>query len=137
MALFSRSKKADAKAEKPAKVAKPKTEKKAKAVVATPADAGVQTHVDVAHVLRNPRVTEKATMHSAEGVYVFDVATRSNKREIAAAIQKAYNVKPRKVAIVTIHSKNVRNMRTGKTGVKQGGKKAYVYLKKGDSITLF
>jgi hypothetical protein len=32
--------------------------------------------------------------------------------------------------------KSVRHARTGKTGMKGGGKKAYVYLKSSDSINI-
>jgi len=125
MALFSRktTKKEDTpKAVKAAEVAK---------AAKTP---GMKQ--DLSHVLLAPRITEKATMHSAAGVYVFDVATSANKKQISSAIQAVYNVKPRAVHIVNIRSKIVRNMRTGKSGVKQGGKKAYVYLTKGETISI-
>lgn len=91
---------------------------------------------DYAHVLRNPRITEKATMHSMQGVYVFDVAASATKRDILRAVHEIYKVLPRKVSIAQVPSKNVRSVRTGKRGVKSGGKKAYVYLKKGETITI-
>jgi ribosomal protein L23 len=91
---------------------------------------------DYAYTLKNPRITEKATMHSMQGVYVFDVSDRSTKRDIVRAVTEIYKVTPRKVGIVTVPSKNVRSARTGKKGVKSGGKKAYVYLKKGETITI-
>ena len=69
-------------------------------------------------------------------VYVFDVTTSANKRQIASAVQAVYKVKPRKVAIVNIRAKETRNMRTGQSGMKGGGKKAYVYLNKGETITI-
>lgn len=90
----------------------------------------------LAHIFVSPRITEKATMHESSGVYTFDISGRANKREIMAAITKIYKVTPRAVRVVTIPSKEKRNARTGKRGVKRGGKKAYVYLKKGDTITL-
>ncbi len=89
-----------------------------------------------AEVLRNPRVTEKATVHRELGVYVFDVAENATKRSIAAAVALLYKVSPRKVRIVPVPSKVKRSMRTGARGISRGGKKAYVYLKRGDSITL-
>ena len=91
---------------------------------------------NVSDVLKNPRITEKATMHSEGGVYTFDVAQNATKRSIAQAVRVAYKVTPRKVTIVQIPSKVKRSMRTGKTGVASGGKKAYVYLKKGETITI-
>ncbi len=88
------------------------------------------------NVLRNPRITEKATMHSDAGVYTFDVADSATKRDILKAVRALYSVSPRKVAIVAIPKKWKRNMRTGKRGQQGGGKKAYVYLKKGETITI-
>ena len=75
-------------------------------------------------------------MHSASGIYAFDVANVSNKREVLQAVRELYKVTPIKVRVVTIPSKIKRSARTGKSGVRGGGKKAYVYLKKGDTITL-
>ncbi len=91
---------------------------------------------DLSHILLIPRITEKATMHEAAGVYTFDVASSANKRQITEAVRQLYKVTPRMVRIVRIPSKQKRNMRTGKIGAKSGGKKAYVYLKLGDKITV-
>lgn len=88
------------------------------------------------NVLKNPRITEKATMHSDAGVYTFDVTDSATKRDILKAVRVLYSVSPRKVAIVAIPRKWKRNMRTGKKGMQGGGKKAYVYLKKGETITI-
>jgi len=126
MALFGTKKPASAKA------SEGKEEKKA-AVAQT---SGTSVGHDVSHVLRHARITEKATMHSGAGVYTFDISEKATKREIIAAVKGLYKVTPLKVAVVTIPSKVRRNMRTGKSGVKQGGRKAYVYLKKGETITL-
>ncbi len=92
--------------------------------------------VDIARVLTQPRITEKATIGTAENVYVFDVAPDTNKVQIKEAIKKVYNVNPVKVHVSKIAKKQVRNMRTGIKGTKAGGKKAYVYLKKGESISI-
>lgn len=124
MALFSKTKKVEKKAEKkPVAVAK-----------TAPAIAGVKT--ELSHVIVRPRITEKSTWHSAQGIYVFDVAVDANKQQITQAVRAIYAVTPRKVHIVTVPSKQKRSARTGKLGVKGGGKKAYVYLKKGETINL-
>ncbi len=91
---------------------------------------------DYAHVLKHPRITEKATTHQAASVYTFDIAERATKRDIIAAVRAIYKVTPHKVAIVVVPSKARRSMRTGQRGISRGGKKAYVYLKKGETITL-
>ncbi|MBX4198600.1 50S ribosomal protein L23 [Candidatus Parcubacteria bacterium] len=83
-------------------------------------------------IIKRPRITEKASMKTEAGVYAFDVATVANKKTIAHAIKELYNVTPIKIAVVTIPTKRV--MIKGKWGNKGGGKKAYVYLKKGETI---
>lgn len=93
-------------------------------------------HGGNAHILQHARITEKATVNSMNSVYVFNVAISATKRDIIRTVKSLYNVTPRQVAITTVPSKNVRNRRTGKRGVKTGGKKAYVYLKKGETITI-
>ena len=111
---------------------KKKTEDKAKEVK-TPAVKTENTSViDLAHVIVRPRITEKASVVAENGIYSFEVSERSTKKTIAAAVKELYNVTPTKVAIVTIPRKNV--IVRGKRGVKKGGKKAYVYLKKGETI---
>lgn len=87
-------------------------------------------------ILRNPRITEKASANMSIGVYTFDVSDRSTKRSIKEAVFEVYKVRPRMVHIVTIQRKARRNARTGRSGLSSGGKKAYVYLKKGETIAI-
>lgn len=112
---------------------KKKTTKKADAPAATASVSAGQR--DLSHVLMHARITEKATMHSDAKVYTFDIAPRATKRDVIRAVHQLYKVTPRMVRVVTVPMKSVRHARTGKTGVKGGGKKAYVYLKSSDSIT--
>lgn len=87
------------------------------------------------NVLLRPRITEKAALAADKnGVYVFEVAKDANKNSIKASVKAVYGVTPRMVRVATIPSKAV--FFRGKRGVKTGGKKAYVYLKKGDKIEL-
>lgn len=85
-------------------------------------------------VLLRPRVTEKASMQAEVGAYVFEVKGDANKQNISDAIKQVYGFTPVKVNITKIPSKRV--LVRGKRGVKSGGKKAYVYLKEGDSIEI-
>ena len=86
------------------------------------------------NIILRPHITEKATL-SAEGfVYVFEIASRASKYNVARAITEQYKVTPLKIRTVTIPSKNT--FVRGKRGVSSGYKKAYVYLKKGDKIDL-
>ena len=91
---------------------------------------------DLSSILRHARITEKATMHSADGVYTFDIAESATKRDVVQAVMALYKVTPRMVHIVKVPKKTRRNPRTGKTGITRGGKKAYVYLKKGETTTI-
>lgn len=87
-----------------------------------------------AHVLRRPRITEKAAHVSTKNVYTFDIAKTTTKNEIMKAIKALYKVTPVAIRTVSIPRRNV--IRRGKAGVQSGGKKAYVSLKKGDKIEL-
>ncbi len=104
---------------------------------AIPSAAGVVgIGCDLSAVLKHARITEKATMHSSDGVYTFDIAKDATKRDVIQSVYALYKVLPRKVRIVKVPTKMRRNPRTGKTGITRGGKKAYVYLKKGETITI-
>ncbi|MFA6077943.1 MAG: 50S ribosomal protein L23 [Candidatus Paceibacterota bacterium] len=85
-----------------------------------------------AYTLVRPRITEKASLLASSNVYTLNVPSEMNKIEIAKVVQKLYKVKAIKITVATIRKKNIFNR--GKWGVKGGGKKAYVFLKKGDSI---
>ncbi len=85
-------------------------------------------------ILKNPRITEKASIVAEGGVYTFDISPRTNKQEVAKAIFALYKIKPKKVSVVVSRADHV--FVRGKRGVQAGGKKALVYLKKGDKIDL-
>ncbi len=85
-------------------------------------------------ILRHPHVTEKAAASAERGIYVFEVATDANKRDIAKAVELFYKVTPVKVTVVTIPAKII--MVKGRKGVRKAGKKAYVFLKKGEKIEI-
>src|SRR3989344_4374539 len=135
MAFFTRTKKS---AQGGSSSGGKNTDKSTAVVAAVGVDKPVRESLSggVADVLKNPRITEKATMHSDAGVYTFDVTAGATKRDIMKAVRALYSVSPRKVAIVSVPKKWKRNMRTGKRGQQGGGKKAYVYLKKGETITI-
>ena len=91
-------------------------------------------HAPLFSVILRPRVTEKASMKSGNNVFTFEVAANATKHTISKAVLDIYKVSPLKVNIVTIPSKKV--FVRGKAGMKAGGKKAYVYLKKGETIDI-
>ena len=85
-------------------------------------------------IIKNGRVTEKASNALAQNVYIFDVEKSANKTEIKKAVFSLYKIKPVKVNILSIPTKEV--FTRGKKGVRGGGRKAYVYLKEGDKIEI-
>lgn len=86
-------------------------------------------------VLIRPRVTEKAAIAAEKNnVYAFEVTKDATHRSVIASIRDAYKVTPEKVRLLSIPRKKV--FVRGNRGVKGGGKKAYVYLKKGDKIEI-
>ena len=133
MALFGKKKeekKEKGKDEAPKKdVAKKTTAKKSDPV---PVSSG-----DRSWVLRKPRMTEKATITpEVSNAYVFDIDPRATKTDVKEAVKEIYKVSPTKVNITKVPKKSVerRRARSVKKGFRAGGKKAYIYLKKGDKI---
>lgn len=86
----------------------------------------------IVNIIKNPRITEKASNNAEQNVYTFDVAPGANKTEISKAVFAFYKVKPLKVNVLSIPRKEISSR--GKKGMRGGGKKAIVYLKKGDKI---
>lgn len=87
-----------------------------------------------ASVVIGPRITEKAAYASEKNVYVFNVTTSANKIQIRKAIKDQFKVTPVKIAVVVSKPKAV--VFRGNRGTQGISKKAYVYLKKGDTIDL-
>lgn len=87
-------------------------------------------------ILLAPRITEKGAYLSAAGVYVFNIARDANKVQVAEAIRETFKVTPRKVTVVNVPRKETATRGTNRKGMTRAGKKAYVFLKKGDTIEL-
>jgi large subunit ribosomal protein L23 len=104
-----------------------KTKKNTEEVVDT---KKVKTHP----LIKSPRITEKAAIGAEKGIYTFNVIDSATKNEIKKAIKLIYGVSPLRVSTTKITPKTV--IRRGKVGTKKGGKKAVVYLKKGDKIAI-
>lgn len=122
MALFSRSKKIEESAvEKTVKVA---------------ASTARATDTNLSSVIVKPRITEKAVRLGEQNVYTFEVRRTATKRDVSAAVKALYNVTPVNVNIVNKTPRQVMSRAKGRRLTVAGMKKAYVYLKKGDSISL-
>lgn len=86
-------------------------------------------------MLSAPWLSEKALIGTEKGVYVFAVPGSATKTEIKSAIEKIYKVVPTKVGIVNVPGKRKALRKKRGFGTRAARSKAYVYLKKGETIT--
>ena len=84
--------------------------------------------------IRNPIITEKATILSEQNKTVFKVHEKANKTSIKKNIEKLFKVSVVKVNI--INQKTKMKLKQGRKSYKSGYKKAIITLKKGQSIDL-
>ena len=84
--------------------------------------------------IRQPIVTEKATILSEQNKTVFKVHSGANKRSIKKNIEKLFKVTVLKVNV--LNKKKKTKIKQGKLSTKPGYKKAIITLKKGQSIDL-
>lgn len=124
MALFSRSKKTEIAPEAAAPKRAPKPSR------ALPTDRNLSI------VLKAPRITEKSVGQGERNVYTFVVNARATKFQVRDAVKAQFNVTPVKVNIVNKAPRRTHSRSKGRTVTEHGMKKAYVYLKKGESISL-
>ena len=84
--------------------------------------------------IKNPILTEKATILSEQNTTVCTVHEGANKKTIKKNIEKLFKVNVIKVNI--INQKSKLKTKQGRKSVKVGYKKAIITLKKGHSIDL-
>lgn len=91
---------------------------------------------NLSRVVKGLRITEKAVNLGDRNVYTFNISRDATKYQIRDAIKFLYNVTPVRINIVNKKpSTRTSGSRTRAFKVK-GTKKAYVYLKEGDTINL-
>ena len=83
-------------------------------------------------VIRKPIITEKATLASENGAYVFEVSIDSNKPQIKEAVEALFEVKVK--AVNTTITKGKAKRFRGQMGKRKDVKKAYVTLEEGNAI---
>lgn len=120
MALFSRSKKTVEEAT-PA----PRNVSKARSI-----------DRNLSSVIVSPAITEKAMLLQDSSVYTFFVRKNATKYDVYDAVVTYFKVTPVKVNIVNKLPRTSVSGSRGRAISQPGFKKAYVYLKKGDSITI-
>ncbi|HYD93122.1 MAG TPA: 50S ribosomal protein L23 [Candidatus Paceibacterota bacterium] len=109
-----------------------KSEKKAASKAPAPAKALENSKLEVA--LAAPWMSEKALIGTERGVYVFAVPADVTKTDVAQAVERIYKVVPTKVNIANLPAKR-KALRTRRGfGVRARRHKAYVYLKKGETL---
>lgn len=98
---------------------------------------------DLFDVIVAPVMTEKATDATEAGnVYTFIVNPKANKAQIAAAVEKAWDVKVEGVRTAIYAGKQRRSfmgrfVRSPKVGRRPSWKKAMVRVAEGDSIEFY
>lgn len=122
MGLFSRKKKVDAGTTVPA--------------VNKVAPKALSTDRNLASVIVGPRITEKAVGMGDKNVYTFNVIPSATKFLVRDAIKALYGLTPVKVNIVNKKPATRISGSRNRMVKVSGHKKAYVYLKKGDTINL-
>ncbi len=86
-------------------------------------------------IIKKPLITEKNTIHSSMGVYVFEVNELATKTDIKKAVEAQFGVK-----VLTINTSICRGrskMNKFGKGATPYWKKALVKLKAGEKIALF
>lgn len=125
MGLFTKTKPADDTATKTVAVA-----------LKNQGPAPSPTDRNLASVIERTRVTEKAVSMSERNVYTFIVRRDATKFDVRDAVKEIYKVTPDRVRIVNRAPAKRPSGSKNRLVKVPGQKKAYVYLKKGDTINL-
>jgi len=96
----------------------------------------LSTDRDLTSVLKGPRITEKSVSLGDKNVYAFNIRAGASKFLVRDAVKALYGVTPVKVNIVNKKPATRLSGSRNRTVKVVGQKKAYVYLKKGDTINL-
>lgn len=94
------------------------------------------TDRNLSGILVKPHFTEKTVSMGEHNVYTFEVKRDATKFQVRDAVKALFNVTPVKVNIVNKRPAHRPKGSTNRTIMVSGMKKAYVYLKKGDTINL-
>ncbi len=129
MALFGKKKEEKKNAEDTTVVEKTVATKPA-VNYSTPSDRNLEG------VIVRPHLTEKAVGMTGKNVYTFEVSARATKIDVRDAVALVYGVTPVKVNIVKKAPRSSMSRARGRKVTVRGMKKAYVYLKKGDTINM-
>lgn len=110
------------------------SKKKASAKAAPAAKGDTTLARNIGGKILRPRITEKAMRVAEKNVYVFEIHQKATKIDVRDAVRTLYGVNP--VAVRTTTRQPHRAAKRGRAVSVSGLKKAYVYLKEGDTITM-
>ena len=96
----------------------------------------LSTRIQDRSVLLYPYITEKTANLTEKGQYVFSVDVRANKPQVKREIEGLYGVRVTKVTCIRVRPQKTVYRRRH-TGYKSGMKKAYIRLKKGQTIDVY
>jgi len=119
-------------AKKPVKKPIPKPKEKVEVVKRPPVKK--KDLREVYKILKEPHISEKATVLTDQNKYVFKIMPRANKVETKKAVENLYGVRVKDVNIINVHRK--RRVLRGIEGFKTGYKKAIVTLEEGEKIEI-
>ncbi|MBI3283131.1 50S ribosomal protein L23 [Candidatus Curtissbacteria bacterium] len=85
-------------------------------------------------LIKKPILTEKAYKQMEKGLYTFLVDAKADKAKVAKAVAEQFSVSVEKVNIGKTAPKTKRIGKTRKMAKVGGGKKATVWVKKGEII---
>ncbi|MBT4203656.1 MAG: 50S ribosomal protein L23 [Rhodobiaceae bacterium] len=88
--------------------------------------------VDLYDVIRNPVITEKATIVSESDQVIFNVSMSATKFEIKQAVESLFEVKV--LSVNTLVRKGKVKTFKGKVGKRNNTKRAFVRLAEGQTI---
>ena len=94
------------------------------------------TDRNLASVIIGTRITEKAVGMNDRNVHTFIVRPSATKFDVRDAIKEIYKVTPARINIVNRAPAKRPSGSKNRLVKVPGQKKAYVYLKKGDTINL-
>jgi large subunit ribosomal protein L23 len=86
-------------------------------------------------VILAPIVSERSYHGSTLGTYTFKVHPDAHKTQIRQAVEQLFDVKVRRVNVITVQAKPKRRGQI--KGTRPGWKKAVVQLRAGDTIEIF
>ena len=92
--------------------------------------------MNTAFIIKKAILSEKAYVQMARSIYSFKVDSRATKKEIAIAVKRQFSVEVERVNVISKSPTKRKITGTRREAEILGGKKAIVYLKAGQTISM-